>query len=67
MPNVEKNIYMIVDKKHDELPLFVGTLSELCGFTGKTRNAILSAIGHAKVRGSNSQYKKVIDRSEEDG
>lgn len=55
----EHTLYMVVDRKNKDLPLMVGTMSEVMEFTGKTKNAILSAISQSKRRGGVSQYKRV--------
>lgn len=57
----EHVLYMVVDLKHNEEPLFVGTMSEVCEYTGSSKNAILSAISHAKARGTRSRYVRVED------
>lgn len=57
----EKNIYMIVDVENDDLPLVVGTMTELCKYSGKTQNQIRSAISHAEKRGSHSRYVRISD------
>lgn len=60
-----KKLYMIVDKKNNELPLCVGTLKEVSTYSGKSENAIISAIYHAEKRGHNCQYKCVEIDDEE--
>ena len=55
----EHTLYMVVDLYHNEEPLFVGTMKEVCEYTGKTKNAILSAISHSKARGGKSRYIRV--------
>lgn len=57
----EKNLYMIVDVENDDLPLVVGTMTELCKYSGKTQNQIRSAISHAEKRGSHSRYVRISD------
>ena len=57
----EKNLYMIVDVENDDLPLIVGTMKELCKYSGKTQNQIRSAISHAEKRGSHSRYVRISD------
>ena len=57
----EKNIYMIVDVENEDLPLIVGTMKELCKYSGKTQNQIRSAISHAEKRGSHSRYVRISD------
>ena len=57
----EKNLYMIVDVENDDLPLVVGTMTELCKYSGKTQNQIRSAISHAEKRGSHSRYVRIPD------
>ena len=57
----EKNLYMIVDVENDDLPLIVGTMTELCKYSGKTQNQIRSAISHAEKRGSHSRYVRISD------
>ena len=52
-------LYMVSDMDNEELPLFVGTLAELSEFTGVNRTSILSAISHAKSRGSKCKYSKI--------
>ena len=60
--NRSENVtYMVSDPKNGYLPLFIGTMSEVCAFSGKSKNAILSAIGHAKARGTNCQYMRLED------
>lgn len=48
-------LYSLCDLKTDET-IYVGTMDEMCEFTGKSRNAIDSAICHAKKRGTRCQY-----------
>ena len=57
----ESVIYMVSDPDNNYLPLFMGKMSEVCEFTGKSKNAILSAIGHAKTRGTNCRYTRIED------
>ena len=57
----ENVIYMVSDPKNGYLPLFIGTMSEVCEYTGKSKHAILSAIGHAKARGNNCRYMRLDD------
>lgn len=57
----EKNLYMIVDVENDDLPLVVGTMTEICKYSGKTQNQIRSAISHAEKRGSHSRYVRISD------
>lgn len=57
----EKNLYMIVDVENDDFPLVVGTMTELCKYSGKTQNQIRSAISHAEKRGSHSRYVRISD------
>lgn len=60
-----KLLYSLCDLKTDET-IFVGTKEEMCEFTGKSRNAIDSAICHAKQRGTRCQYVIVgYDEEEE--
>lgn len=58
-------LYMYVDLWHNEEPLCVGTINDICEFTGKSKNAILSAISHAKARGTRSHYIKIGDLDDE--
>ena len=53
--------YMVSDPKNGYLPLFIGNIHEVCAFSGKSKNAILSAISHAKARGTNCQYMRLDD------
>ena len=63
--NKESVLYVVIDKSDPcELPLFSGTLSEVCKFTGKSKNAILSAISHSKERGQKCQYIKIGNEEE---
>lgn len=50
-----KLLYSLCDLKTDET-IFVGTKEEMCEFTGKSRNAIDSAICHAKKRGTRCHF-----------
>lgn len=62
MGRLKKNtLYILVDPADKyELPTFVGTLEEIAEHQGITKNAISSAISHAKQRGQNCKYKKVV-------
>lgn len=57
----EIDLYVLVDPADKyELPTFVGTLEEIAKYQGVSKNAISSAISHAKQRGQNCKYKKVV-------
>ena len=57
----EIDLYVLVDPADKyELPTFVGTLEEIADHQGVSKNAISSAISHAKQRGQNCKYKKVV-------
>ena len=57
----KNNLYILVDPADEyELPVFVGTLSEMAAYMNVTENAIVSAISHAKARKQISKYKKVV-------
>ena len=57
----KNNLYILVDPADEyELPVFVGTLSEMAAYMNVTENAIVSAISHAKARKQVSKYKKVV-------
>ncbi|MCQ2609010.1 MAG: hypothetical protein MJ197_10045 [Bacteroidales bacterium] len=62
MGRIKKNdLYVLVDPADEyELPVFVGTLSEMAAYMNVSENAIVSAISHAKKRKQVSKYKKVI-------
>lgn len=53
--------WLLVTRDKYELPLYVAdSVTELSRFTGKSENAIRTAICHAKQRGTGiSQYKRV--------
>ena len=51
-------LYSMMDLNTEET-IFVGNIHELCKFSGKTRNAIDSAICHAKKRGTRCRYAVV--------
>lgn len=53
--------WLLVTGDKYELPLYVAdSVTELAHYTGKTENAIRSAICHAKRRGTyRSQYRRV--------
>ena len=53
--------WLLVTRDKYELPLYVAdSVTELSRYTGKTENAIRTAIFHANQRGSGiSQYKRV--------
>ena len=53
--------WLLVTSDKYELPLYVAdSVTELAQVTGKTENAIRTAICHAKQRGTGiSQYKRV--------
>lgn len=56
-----KVVYMAVTKDKYELPIAVAdTTAELAKLVGVSRNAINSAISHAKKKGFNSCYVKVV-------
>lgn len=61
----EKKIYVVIDKKDNGYPIFMGTMSEVSAFTGKNRHSILSAISHAKKRGNYCKYG-VLEDDEDD-
>lgn len=58
-------LYMVVDLRHNEIPLCVGHIKDIMAYTGKSRNAILSAISHAKKRGTRSQYIRIYDENDD--
>lgn len=53
--------WLLVTRDKYELPLYVAdSVTELSQYTGKTENAIRTAIFHANKRGSStSQYRRV--------
>lgn len=54
-------VYMLVTQDRYELPLIVAdTMAELARLTGQKRSSVASAISHAKKKGFNSQYVKVV-------
>lgn len=56
-----KAIYMKVTQDKYELPLVVAdTVAELARLTGQKRSSVASALSHAKKKGFNSSYVKVI-------
>ena len=57
----KEKLYMIVDVDNEDLPLIVGTMKELCKYSGKTQNQINSAISHAEKRGSHSRYIRLSE------
>ena len=57
----KEKLYMIVDVDNEYLPLIVGTMKELCKYSGKTQNQIRSAISHAEKRGSHSRYIRLSE------
>lgn len=57
----KNDLYVLIDPADEyELPVFVGTLSEMAAYMNVTENAIVSAISHAKQRNQVSKYKKVV-------
>lgn len=55
-----RSLWMVVDLKNDDLPMFVGkTASEVAQFAGTTQNAVSSAVAHAKVRGNRSKFVRI--------
>lgn len=61
-----EKIYMLIDKKDNDLPLYVGTARELAEYLGITKSAIFSAISHAKTRGHKCRYVEIGYEDEED-
>lgn len=60
MARTERILYMLVDRDDPyELPKFVGTMSELVEYTGKSRNVIQSCITNSRKRGFKCQYVRV--------
>ena len=57
----KEKLYMIVDVDNEDLPLIVGTMKELCKYSGKTQNQIRGAISHAEKRGSHSRYIRLSE------
>ena len=57
----KEKLYMIVDVDNEDLPRIVGTMKELCKYSGKTQNQIRSAISHAEKRGSHSRYIRLSE------
>ena len=57
----KEKLYMIVDVDNEDFPLIVGTMKELCKYSGKTQNQIRSAISHAEKRGSHSRYIRLSE------
>ena len=57
----KEKLYMIVDVDNEDLPLIVGTMKELCKYSGKTQKQIRSAISHAEKRGSHSRYIRLSE------
>lgn len=52
--------WLLVTRDQYELPIYVAdSVTELSRFTGKTENAIRTAISHAAHRGTASQYRRV--------
>ena len=66
MKEGEYTLYALVDSKNYEDTIFVGTLVELCEYTGRTKNAILSAISQSKRRGNRCRYVRIGKESELD-
>lgn len=57
----EKYVWLLVTADEYELPLYVAeTVSELADFVGLAPSTIRSAISHAKKKGFNCKYKKVL-------
>lgn len=57
----QKTVYMLVTQDKYELPLAVAdSVAELAQILGIKQNIISSAISHAKKKGFNSRYVKVI-------
>lgn len=56
-----KAVYMLVTQDKYELPLVVAdSVAELAKLTGQKRSSVASAISHAKKKGFNSRYIRVI-------
>lgn len=54
-------VYMLVTQDKYELPLVVAdSVAELARLTGQKRSSVASAITHAKKKGFNSRYVKVV-------
>lgn len=61
MGAVSKVVYMEVTKDKYELPVAIAdSVAELARMIGQSRNTISSAISHAKKKGYNSHYVKVV-------
>lgn len=59
----ETMLYAVLDKNYDLIE-FCGTMSELVKYTGKNKNAILSAISKSKSRGTRCRYVKIGKENE---
>ena len=58
---MSKVVYMVVSKDKYELPLAVAdSVAELARMIGLNRSTVASAMSHAKKKGFNSHYVKVV-------
>ena len=58
----QKNIWMLIDLNHDELPIEVAdTARELAQICGVKEESIIQSVSRAKRMGIRCRYVKVVD------
>ena len=62
----EYNLYAKVDKHNEEVIEFMGTMSELCEYTGLSQNTIRAYMSHCKKVGKFCPYVLIGREDEEE-